>query len=222
MGAMNLEQQLAELAQVGLALDAGVTIDDLLVSRDRRDYERIAFRHLLHALGSVTEGASRGRPICRRAWAFDTECIVDTHDYVPIVNRLAMMADAIHRLRDVEVEVRGTETALHYTFDDQQRRLPIEIVDDWADRRALCAIMTEFASGGGQFYGQAEGQGAYLFFLSEAGAARVNVLAEGHMVLSSVADWTYDAAPARRRRARNDDSKAPSTRMCSPTRSPTT
>ena len=62
---MNLEQQLAEMAQVGLSLDAGVTIDDLLVSRDRGDYERIPFRHLLHALGSETEGASRGRTICR-------------------------------------------------------------------------------------------------------------------------------------------------------------
>jgi len=204
---MNLEQQLAEMAQVGLSLDAGVTIDDLLVSRDRGDYERIPFRHLLHALGSETEGASRGRTICRCAWTFDTECIVDAGNYVPIVNRLAAMAGANHRLRDVHVEACGADTALRYTFNDQVRRLPIEIVDDWADLRALCVIMTEFASSERRFYGQAEGQGVYLFYLSESGAARVNALAEGHMVLSSMADWVHDAAPTRTKRARKDDSQ---------------
>jgi hypothetical protein len=196
---MNLEQQLAELARLGLSLDAGITIEDLLVSRTRADYERIPFRHLLRVLGDETEGARRGRRICPRAWTFDTECIVDARDYVPIVKRLAEMAGASDRLRDVEVEVRGADASLRYVLDDEPRRVPIVIADDWADLQALCTIMAGLASGEERFFGELEGQGAYLFFLTQAGEARVNELAGGHMVLSSVADWVH-AAPSRPKR----------------------
>lgn len=197
MGAMNLEQQLAELAQAGLTLDAGVTIDDLLVSRARGDYERIPFRHLLRALGTTTEAAPRGRVTCQRAWAFDTERIADVHDYVAIVTRLAAMAGASHRLGAVAVEARSTVAALlRYQLDQQRRELPIVVVDDWADLAALRVIMMELASSERRFYGQAEGQSVYLFFLSEAGAARVNTLAQGHLVLSPVADWHGAATPS--------------------------
>ncbi len=40
---MKLEQQLAKLAEFGLALDPGITIDDLNHSFKREDYEQEPF-----------------------------------------------------------------------------------------------------------------------------------------------------------------------------------
>ncbi|WP_279239794.1 hypothetical protein [Scytonema sp. UIC 10036] len=40
---MTLEQQLEKLAELGLTLNEGVTIDDLLYSFDREDYEKNLF-----------------------------------------------------------------------------------------------------------------------------------------------------------------------------------
>jgi hypothetical protein len=59
--------------------------------------------------------------------------------------------------------------------------------------------MEDFASREEHFYGESDGQAVSLFFLSDVAAARVNALAAGHVVLSSVADWVHDVAPARRK-----------------------
>ncbi len=50
---MKLEKQLAKLAELGLALDPGITIDDLLHSFDREEFEEEPFDLVLFALGIV-------------------------------------------------------------------------------------------------------------------------------------------------------------------------
>jgi hypothetical protein len=79
---MTLEKQLAELNRLGLNLADGVTIDDLLYSFGRQEYEKKPFDLILFVLGIEVERKPWGRPICSRVWNFDTECINGTGDYV--------------------------------------------------------------------------------------------------------------------------------------------
>ena len=64
--AMKLEQQLADLARFGLTLEPGTTVDDLLYSFDRSQYEDKPFDLLLFMFGAEVERAPWGRPFCRR------------------------------------------------------------------------------------------------------------------------------------------------------------
>ena len=98
---MKLEQQLAKLAELGIELDEGVTIDDLLFSFGREDYEERPFELILFVLGIEVERAPWDRSVCSRVWNFDTECIDTTGDYVHIVKRLCQVAEQSDRFKDI-------------------------------------------------------------------------------------------------------------------------
>ncbi len=72
---MTLEDQLAKLAELGLKPDEGITIDDMMYSFDRKEYEERPFDLILFALGIEVEREPWGRSMCSRVWNFDTECI---------------------------------------------------------------------------------------------------------------------------------------------------
>jgi len=72
---MILEKQLGVLAELGLRLNEGVTVDDLFYSYDRNQYETNPFDLILFVFGSEVERKPWGRNICDRAWNFDTEFI---------------------------------------------------------------------------------------------------------------------------------------------------
>ena len=82
---MKLETQLEQLGELGLILNPGITIEDILYSFARQAFEDKPFELLLFSFGIEVERASWGRRICNRVWNFDTECIVSTGDYVKIV-----------------------------------------------------------------------------------------------------------------------------------------
>ena len=89
---MTLEEQLAALDAIGIKLNEGATVEDLLYSYDRAEYEKQPFDALLFMLGSEIEREPWGRYFSSVAWNFDAECIVENGDYVRIVNRLAELA----------------------------------------------------------------------------------------------------------------------------------
>src|SRR5688572_17241880 len=100
---MKLEHQVAALAELGLRLEAGLGIPELLHSFDRAKYEARPFELLLFMLGAEVEAEPWGRRFCNRVWNFDTECIVGTGAYVAIAKQLARVAgrpDALTGLRD--------------------------------------------------------------------------------------------------------------------------
>src|SRR5438876_6049041 len=98
---MTLEEQLATLADFGLKLDDDVTVDDILYSFSRQDYEERPFDLILFVLGIEVEREPWGRSVCSRVWNFDLECIVETGDYVSIVKRLCQLAGQPDCLEDV-------------------------------------------------------------------------------------------------------------------------
>ena len=72
--ARTLEEKLERLASIGWTLAPGITIDDLLHSFARPDYEQEGYDLLLVAMGSETED-ERELVRCERVFHLDTECI---------------------------------------------------------------------------------------------------------------------------------------------------
>ncbi len=175
---MTLEQQLAKLAEIGLKLDDGISIDDILHSFDRNAYEERPFDLVLFVLGIEVERAPWGRPVCSRVWNFDTECINSTGDYVRIVKRLCQVAGRPECLEDVKdfVDIDVGEAWLKYKVDGVQRNWPVEVNDDWADALTLNYVMDDIERDGYRFYFKDNGQAMVLFYLDSNAAAALNRL----------------------------------------------
>jgi hypothetical protein len=175
---VTLEQQLETLAQLGLTLNDGVTLDDLLYSSDRPDYENHPYDTLLFMFGSEVEREPWGRNVCDRAWNFDVECIEDTGSYVTIVHnlcRVAGMPDLVCDLEDfVDIEC---ETAwLKYTIDGKRRHFNIPVDNDWADPETVSTVMRDIERNGKRFYGKDNGQASIWFYLDKPTADKLNAL----------------------------------------------
>lgn len=175
---VTLEEQLETLAPLGLVLNDGVTVDDLLYSWDRHDYETQPYAPLLFVLGSEVEREPWGRNVCDSAWNFDVECIEDTGSYVMIVEnlcRVAGMPDLISGIEDF-VNIEDGTAWLRYTIDGQQRHFNIPVDNDWADWGTVSAVMRDIERDGKRFYGKDNGQASIWFYLDQTTADKLNKL----------------------------------------------
>lgn len=176
---MTLEDQLAALHELGIALEPGITIDDVLYSFSREAYESKPFDLLLFILGAEVEREPWGRPFCSRVWNFDTECIEGDGAYVAIAKRLCRVAgrpDAFSGLRD-HVDLSAGEAWIEYTVEGKHRRWDIEVNDDWADTLTVTYMMGDLERDGWKFRARDNGQAMILYYLSDAGARRLSELA---------------------------------------------
>jgi hypothetical protein len=181
---MTLEEQLAVLAELGLTMNDGVTIDDLLCSFEREEYESDPFELLLFVFGGEVEREPWERAVCDRVWNFDTECVTGDGSYVEIVERLCRVAGKPAgkpgALTDVEdaVDFEGGESSLEYTLGGERRRWTVEVNDDWVDMMVVSYVMEELEDGG-RFYYLDNGQAMVLMFLDDAGAERLQAECDG-------------------------------------------
>lgn len=175
---MTLEEQLAKLSDLGLKLNDGVAVDDLLYSFGREDFEQQPFDLILFVLGIEVEREPWGRAVCSRVWNFDTECIVETGDYVGIVKRLCQIAGQPDRLEDVSdfVDMDSGKAWLKYKVDGKQRNWTVEVNGDWADTMAVNYVMGDVERDGRRFYFKDNGQAMVLFYLDPPTAAELNRL----------------------------------------------
>ena len=176
---MKLETQLEKLAALGLCLNEGITIDDLLHSLDRSVFEANPFDSILHTLGIEVEREPWGRWMCDRVWNFDTECIYSTGDYVNIVKRLCLLTgntQVVNILDFVDLD-EGTAW-LEYSIDSRKQRHEIEVNDDWADTLALTYVMEDLQQDDKQFYTKDNGQAMLLFYLDRHTAIALNDLCD--------------------------------------------
>ncbi|MFF9321356.1 hypothetical protein ACF1BP_27265 [Streptomyces sp. NPDC014735] len=181
---MRLGEQLDRLAELGLPLAADRTVDELLYSWPREEYERKPFDLVLFALGCEVEAEPWGRWFCDRAWHFDTECVRGRGSYVAIARQLCRTAgrpDALSDLRD-HVDLGAEEAWIEYTADDRRVNWPIEVRDDWADLMVVGYLMDELEHGGQRFHVRPNGQAMTLFYLDDDAAGRLNALAGGRAV----------------------------------------
>ena len=177
---VKLEVQLAKLADLGFKLEDGITIDDILYSFDRKDYENEPYDLILSVLGSEVEREPWDRSICSRVWNFDMECIVETGDYVRVVKRLCQVAGRPDCLTDVSdfVDLQGRKASLKYKVNGIERNWQAKVEDDWIDLAVLSTVMKDIERDGHRFYGIDQGQGMVLFYLDAKTAADLNRLAK--------------------------------------------
>lgn len=188
---MKLEDQLNRLSEIGLSLNSGITINDLLLSFPREDYEEAPFDLVLFALGSEVEEAPWGRYVCDRAWNFDVEAIEDNGSYVTIVeqfHRITGKAKPISDLTD-RVDIDGGVAELRYKVDGQQMHYLPKIDDDWADPNIIEAVMNDLKQPGYEFYPKDNGQASIWFYLNEQEALALNELANNVFGLKQKPWW---------------------------------
>jgi hypothetical protein len=178
---MKLEDQVAELAQLGVALAPGVTIDDLLQSYDRSEYESEPFDAILFAMGNEVDREPWGRRVSKNAWDFDTEFIYGDDSYVTVVRNLVELAGAGARVKDIvaSVDFETREGSIAFTLDGEPKRWEVEVEGDWADVNALAAVMDALCPKGKLFYSKDNGQAMVLFCLEPSAAKRINEVAPG-------------------------------------------
>jgi len=176
---MKLEDQVAALAEVGLMLNEGITIDDLLISWSRSDYEHTPFDMVLFAYGSEVEGEPWGRYICDSAWNFDAECIDDNGSYEEIVNQFHRITGKRKTLEDLidKVDIEAEIAQLHYTVDGVKRDFDITVDNDWADSKTCTAIMDDMSDDEHEFYAKENGQAVVWFYMKPENAHTLNALA---------------------------------------------
>jgi hypothetical protein len=173
---MRIEEQIARLAELGLHLNEGITVDDILYSFPREEFEK-DFELLLFSYGIQVEREPWGRWICPRVWNFDTECIVGSDSYINILKGLNRVV-GYEILTDLEDFVSlETQTAwLQYRIDNRVQRWDLDVIDDWADTLGLSYVMDDIERDGYRFYKVNNGQAMILFYLDEPTLAGLSEL----------------------------------------------
>ena len=179
---MKLEEQLRRLDALGMSLNEGVTIEDLLRADSRERYEERPFDTILFVFGAELKRASSWQPVCANVWNFDTECIYSTGDYAKIVRRLCEVsgdADFLHDVKDLFNRESRTAWLEYRTPDGVERFWTLRVNDDWADTAIIAKVMIHIERDGKRFYFKDNGQAMVLFFLDEDTAGEINGLADG-------------------------------------------
>lgn len=188
---MKLEEQIEKLSEIGLVLNEGVSIDDLLISFSRDEYESTPFDLILFVYGIEIEEEPWGRFICDKAWNFDVEAIEDNGSYINIVkqfHRISGRSKCIERLADL-VDVEKSHAELHYEIDGVERKFEPVVDNDWADAGVVEAIMNDLKEPGYDFYPKGNGQASIWFYLSERQALELNKIANNVFGLNRKPWW---------------------------------
>lgn len=164
-----------------MPLNPFVTIDDLLHSWPREEYEDGTYHCLIFMYGCEIEREPRGRHISAYAWDFDTECIDGPGSYVRIVQELARIAGATNLITNVtdNVDMSAPTATLSYSVRGVPRTLTLRIDDDWADPEAAASVMQdieEAVDDGRRFRGADNGQSTIWFFIKDETADKINAI----------------------------------------------
>ena len=133
-----LEEKLEALASCGITLRSEFSVDDLLSSWDRAEYEEPGFSMTLVGVG-MTQEEPPWKPRSDNLWHFDTECIEDHGSYVDIAKRMVEMAEGSLPLTDIEdyVDIEEGKAWLSFKLDGKTIKIDCAVVDDWVDSKVF-------------------------------------------------------------------------------------
>jgi hypothetical protein len=133
--AVDLEDQLEDLAEAGIRMNDGRSVEDLLISFPRSEYESKPYELLLNVLGGEVEAEPWGRRFSDDVWLLDAECIEGDGTYVTVAERLADVAKGALPLNEIRdrVDHEAGEAWLEFTLDGEQHRWEAKVEDDWID-----------------------------------------------------------------------------------------
>lgn len=188
---MKLEEQIEKLSEIGLFLNNGVSIDDLLLSYSREEYESAPFDLILFVYGIEIEEEPWGRFICDQAWNFDVEAIEDNGSYVEIVKQLHRISGNSKRIEGLidSIDIEGSRALLQYEIDGVKREFRPVVDNDWADAEIIEKIMNDLRQPSYNFYPKDNGQASIWFYLSEQQALALNKLANNVFNLNRKPWW---------------------------------
>jgi hypothetical protein len=131
---LTVEQALAELGTIGVALAPGVTPQDLRPSLKGGLTAPANRVQLLCALGGEAE-ESKAALLSHDVWHFDAECIEDHGDYARLAKRFGVLAGASLPLVDLAdyVDVEAGEAWLEFGLDGRRFRWELTVDNDWMD-----------------------------------------------------------------------------------------
>ena len=129
-----LEEKLAALATCGITLRPEFSVDDLLSSWGRAQYEEPGFDMTLVGVG-MTQEEPPWTPRSDMLWHFDTECIEDHGSYVAIATRLKELAGGSLPLTRIEdyVDLEEGEAWLSFEIGGKTTKIDCQVDDDWVD-----------------------------------------------------------------------------------------
>jgi hypothetical protein len=132
------EEKLVVLSSFGLRLSSDFSVDDLLESWGRDQFESPGFDLVIVSLGS-TEERPPWRPHCQSLWHFDTECIEGHGSYVAIANRMASMAGTSLPLENIEdyVDIQTSKAWLRFRYRGEEFTIPCAVDNDWVDPKVF-------------------------------------------------------------------------------------
>jgi hypothetical protein len=145
---VRLEDQLSVLAEYGISVRRGITLEHFLVSWGREEYGRDPFTLTLEMLGAEVETEPWGRRFSDHLWNLDTECIEDHGDYVIIAERMRDLAKGdlpISGIRD-HVDIGAGVAWLEFEIDGGILHWDAAVRDDWIDPEMLgrfAALLSE-------------------------------------------------------------------------------
>lgn len=133
-----LEEKLDALSACGISMKPEFSIEDLLSSWDRSDYEKPGYDLVLAGLGMAQEQSPwpwRSRNI----WHIDFECIEDHGAYISIATRMAELAGGSLPITAVQdfVDVENGQAWLAFELDGQPIHIDCEVNNDWVDSRVF-------------------------------------------------------------------------------------
>lgn len=187
-GPVPLETQIEKLSEAGLVLAPGRTIDELLTSYPREEFEEgDPYGLILFMYGVEVEAEPGGRVFCERGWNFDMECLVEAGDYVRAfedILRITGHPDLVTDMQD-DFRIDAKTCEIRYSIRGRKRVLTAKVNHDWADPDVVGEYVRDIEASltdGRCFWAADNGQSSVLFFLTDAEAGKVNALREDVLV----------------------------------------
>jgi hypothetical protein len=147
MATVSLDVQCATLAQCGIHLRPGITIEHLLAAFERAEYEAEPYDLLLVAMGNGLEAASE-EPLCDNIWHCDMEAVYGPGSYSAIARRLHDVAGGALPLDAIADEVDTDRGVARLTFqlDGRAYEWTPTVDRDWVDPDILGRFAALLAS----------------------------------------------------------------------------
>jgi hypothetical protein len=136
-GLLTLERQIAILAECGILLPDGLSIETLVNECGLEAFEDDPFRSLI-----IDIGRDDLEVPSEHFWHFDTECIYDHGDYVRIAERMRTLARGALPITNLQDHLDLDEEVAWLSFDLDGRRVrwDLQVQNDWVDSN----VFTQF------------------------------------------------------------------------------
>ena len=135
---VELEDQLAHLAEIGITQNPGTLEKDLFMLGTKEELERNPYKTLAEVLGMEIE-REPWTPISDRLWMCDFERIEDHGAYKDVVLRLESMTESALSLSGVRdyVDIEEGTAWVEFRHGDRTVRWDLKVDNDWLDPQVL-------------------------------------------------------------------------------------